>query len=131
MKLRSFTTMPELLWYYCSPDSESPTHLIFIVIAPLLPSCRGCFFVFGQGVPISGGFQHPPVSGCSDFRLLNVALSPSLIGNKNLELKPPSCAPLRSMPLKQRAPYAVCPLHSVPLMQRAPLRSVPLRQRAP
>ena len=28
----------------------------FIVISPLLPSCCDCFFVFGHGVHILGGF---------------------------------------------------------------------------
>ena len=35
----------------------------FIVIAPLLPSCCGFFFVFGCGLSFFGGFQHPPVDG--------------------------------------------------------------------
>ena len=37
----------------------------FIMIAPLLPSDWGFFFVFGHGVSFFGGFQHPPVDGCS------------------------------------------------------------------
>ena len=35
----------------------------FIVIAPLLPSCCGFFFVFGCGLSFFGGLQHPPVDG--------------------------------------------------------------------
>ena len=37
----------------------------FIVMAPLLPSNCGCCFVFGCGVSFFGGFQCPPVNGCS------------------------------------------------------------------
>ena len=37
----------------------------FIMIASLLPSDWGFFFVFGRGVSFFGGFQHPPVDGCS------------------------------------------------------------------
>ena len=37
----------------------------FIVIVPLPSSHWGCFFVFGRGVSFSGGFQCPPVLGCS------------------------------------------------------------------
>ena len=36
----------------------------FTVIVPLLPS-RCSFFVFGYGVSLFGGFQCPPVDGCS------------------------------------------------------------------
>ena len=52
--LRTFTPVGGLLWYKSSPVSESPTQqlcdLIFIVIAPLLPSHCGFSFVFGCGV---------------------------------------------------------------------------------
>ena len=66
--LRTFTTVGELLWYYCSPVLRV-THLAgmgfdFIVIAPLLPSHWGFFFVFGCGVSFFGGFWRPPVNGC-------------------------------------------------------------------
>ena len=37
----------------------------FIVIAPLLPSCCSSFFIFGHEVSFVGGFQGPPVDGCS------------------------------------------------------------------
>ena len=54
MGLRTFTPVGGLLWYKCSPVYESPTQqlwdLIFIVIAPLLPSHCGFSFVFGCGV---------------------------------------------------------------------------------
>ena len=36
----------------------------FIMIVPLLPSHCG-FFIFGHGVSFCGGFQRPPVDGCS------------------------------------------------------------------
>ena len=53
IRLRTFTTVGEPLWHYCSPVLWV-THLggmgfDFIVIAPLLPSHWG-FFVFGCGV---------------------------------------------------------------------------------
>ena len=46
------------------------THLLglgfdFIMIVPLLPSHWSFFFVFGHGVSFFGGFQCPPVDGCS------------------------------------------------------------------
>ena len=37
----------------------------FIMIASLLPSHCGFFFVFGHGVSFFDGFQSPPVHGCS------------------------------------------------------------------
>ena len=37
----------------------------FIMIVPLLLSRYSLFFVFGHGVPFLGGFQHPPVNGCT------------------------------------------------------------------
>ena len=37
----------------------------FIVFAPLLACYCGFFFVFGYGVYFFGGFQHPPMDGCS------------------------------------------------------------------
>ena len=54
MEFRTFTTMGELLWYYCSPVLWV-TYLAgmgfdFMVIVPLLPSLSGFFFVFGHGV---------------------------------------------------------------------------------
>ena len=36
----------------------------FILIAPL-PLPPGFFFVLGSAVSFFGGFQHPPVNGCS------------------------------------------------------------------
>ena len=46
------------------------THLVrmrfyFILIVPILLCCSGFSFVFGHGVLFSGGFQCPPVDGCS------------------------------------------------------------------
>ena len=38
---------------------------VFIVIAPLLLSSCSFFFVFGLKLSFFGGFQHPPVDGCS------------------------------------------------------------------
>ena len=60
IRLRTFTTVGELLWHYCSPVSWV-MHLAsmgfdFIVIAPLLPSHWGFFFVFGCGVSFFGRF---------------------------------------------------------------------------
>ena len=37
----------------------------FIMIVPLLLSCYGFFFVFGNGVSSLDRFQHPPVDDCS------------------------------------------------------------------
>ena len=37
----------------------------FIVIAHLLPSCCGLFFVFAHGISFLGGFQCPPLDSCS------------------------------------------------------------------
>ena len=37
----------------------------FIMIALLLQSCCGFFFVFGCRVSFLGRFQSPPVDGCS------------------------------------------------------------------
>ena len=52
--LRTFTPVGGLLWYICSSVCESPTQglwdLIFIVIAPLLPSHCSFSFVFGCGI---------------------------------------------------------------------------------
>ena len=76
--LRTFTTVGGLLWYYFSPVCELPTQQAwefdFIMIAPLLQSYCGFSFVFGCGVSLIGGFQYPPVNGCStdscDFSVL-------------------------------------------------------------
>ena len=37
----------------------------FIMIVPLLPSHCSFFFVFGHAVSFFGGFQCPPINGCS------------------------------------------------------------------
>ena len=51
MGLRTFTTLGELLWYYCSPVCGPPTQgvwdLILLWLYPLLPSHYGFSFVFG------------------------------------------------------------------------------------
>ena len=47
---RTFTTVGELLWYYCSPVYLVGMEFDFIMIVPLLPSYCGFFFVFGCGV---------------------------------------------------------------------------------
>ena len=39
--------------------------LILNAILPLLPSCWRFTFALGRGVSFFGGFQHPPVNGCS------------------------------------------------------------------
>ena len=66
--LRTFTTVGELLWYYCFPVCgclSGSYGIWFITIASLLLSRCGFSFVFGRGVSFFGGFQHPPVGGCS------------------------------------------------------------------
>ena len=45
-----------------------------IMIVPLVPS-RCSFFVFGYGVSLFGGFQCPPVDGCSTASCDFVALA--------------------------------------------------------
>ena len=65
---RTFTTVGELLWYYCSSICESPTKWIWdliVVILPLLLSHCSFFFIFERGVSFFGRFQGPPVGGCS------------------------------------------------------------------
>ena len=51
----------------------------FNMIAPLLPSCCGFFFVLGHGMSLFGGFPHPLVDGCStascDFGVLTGEMS--------------------------------------------------------
>ena len=66
VRFRTLTVVQELLWYY-SPVCESPTWQVwdFIMNVPLLQSLCSFFFVFGHGVSSYGGFQHPPVDGCS------------------------------------------------------------------
>ena len=66
---RTFTTAQEFLWYFCSPVCGSPTWWVWdFILSWLCPSCSliavspssldtGYFFF--------GGFQHPPVNGCS------------------------------------------------------------------
>ena len=58
MRLRTFTTVGELLWYYCSPDCGLPTWkvwgLILLCLCPLLLSCFN-FFVFEHVVFLFGG----------------------------------------------------------------------------
>ena len=50
MGFRTFTTVGELLWCYCSPVYLVGMEFDFIMIVPLLPSHYGFFFVFGCGV---------------------------------------------------------------------------------
>lgn len=59
MRLRTFTTVGELLWYlFCSSDCGLPTWkvraLILSCLCPLLPSCFS-LFVFGRVVSFFGG----------------------------------------------------------------------------
>ena len=66
---RMFRTVGELLWYYCSSVCGSPIQwvwdLILLWLYPLLLSHCSFFFVFGCGISFFGGFQYPPVNGCS------------------------------------------------------------------
>ena len=66
---RNFTTVGELLWYYCSPvcGVTHPEGMRFdcIMIVPLLPSLCGFFFVFGCRESFFDGFQYSPADGCS------------------------------------------------------------------
>ena len=69
VRLRNFTTVGELLWYYCSPvcGVTHPEDMGFdcIMIVPLLPSLCGFFFVFGCRESFFDGFQCSPADGCS------------------------------------------------------------------
>ena len=85
MGFRTFTTVRELLWHYCSPACGSPTQqirdLIFFMTVCLLLSNLGFFFFSGCGVPSFGGFQCRPVwlqifAGCPPAKLVaNLVLS--------------------------------------------------------
>ena len=77
MGFRTFTIVGKFLWHYCSPVCGHPPtgmRLEFIMIVPLRPS-RCSFFVFGYGVSLFGGFQCPPVDGCSTASCDFVALA--------------------------------------------------------
>ena len=67
--LRTFTAVGDLLWYYCSPVSGSPTcqllDLILLWLQPQLPFHCTILFVFGDEVSFFGRFQHHPVNDCS------------------------------------------------------------------
>ena len=67
MGLKTFTTVGELLWYYCSPICGLPTQwvwnliLLILLIMGLLPSHCSIYFVFGHRVSFFffWWFQHP------------------------------------------------------------------------
>ena len=63
MGLRTFTTVGELprLW----AAYPAVMGFDFTMAMSLLLSRCGFSFVFGRGVSFFGGFQHPPVGGCS------------------------------------------------------------------
>ena len=99
MRLRSFTTMPELLWYYCSPDSESPTHLIYrdCTSPPILSWLLLCLRTGGTyfwGVPASSRQWW--------FRFL--AFKRRTEPGSHWKQEPGAKAPLHGVPLMQRAP---------------------------
>ena len=56
-----------LVLLFCSLWVTHPAGMSFdfMVIAPQLPSCGHFLFVFGHGISFPGGFQCPPVVGCS------------------------------------------------------------------
>ena len=66
---RTFTTMGELLWYYCPPVWGSSTQwvwdLIWLWFSPSYHHAAPFFFVFECEVSFFAGFQHPPLSDCS------------------------------------------------------------------
>ena len=81
MGFRTFTTLRELLWHYCSPACGSPTQkiwdLIFFMTVCLLLSNLGFFFFSGCGVCSFGGFQCHPVwlqifAGCPPAKLVAI-----------------------------------------------------------
>ena len=68
MEFRTFTTVRELLWFYCSPVCGSLTGREWVWILCLHPSY--CLTVasslsLDMGCIFFGGFQHLPVDGCS------------------------------------------------------------------
>ena len=68
MGLRTFITgRTSLVLLFPSLWAAYPavTGFDFIMVASLLLSHCGSSFVFGYGVSFFGGFQHPPVGGCS------------------------------------------------------------------
>ena len=64
--LRTFTTVGELLWCYCSPVWRSPTrwvwHLIWSWLSLYRPAAASCLWTWGI---IYGGFPCPLVDGYS------------------------------------------------------------------
>ena len=66
---RTFTTVGELLWYYCPTVWGSCTQWVwdFLLLwfSPSYHLAAPFFFVFGLGVSFFAGFQHPLVHGCS------------------------------------------------------------------
>ena len=68
MRLRNFTTVGELCWYYCTPDCGSPSQWVWdLILSCLHPSYHlvAASFVFGHGLSFFGGLQYPLVNGCS------------------------------------------------------------------
>ena len=94
MGFRTFTIVGEFLWYCCSLACES--HLVgmefnFVMIVPLLPFTEASSLSLDVGYLFFGGFQHPPVDGCSmtscDLGVLAAGdehMSYSTILNQNL-----------------------------------------------
>ena len=68
VRLRNFTTVGELCWYYCTPDCGSPSQWVWdLILSCLHPSYHlvAASFVFGHGLSFFGGLQYPLVNGCS------------------------------------------------------------------
>ena len=65
---RTFTTVGELLWYYCSPVCGSPTQKIWDLILSWLCPSYSLVAVSSVSLDVGsffGGFQRPPIDGCS------------------------------------------------------------------
>ena len=78
MRLRTFTPVGELFWYYCFPVSCFPIwHVWHLFLSCLSASVSRCsfFFVSGHGTSFFGGLQSPPLDGCSTASWDFVALA--------------------------------------------------------
>ena len=68
VQFRTFTTMGELIWYYCYPVCELPTQdygIWFYCDCIPPPVSLWLLLCLWLGAMIFGGFQYPPVDGCS------------------------------------------------------------------
>ena len=73
--------------------------------------CTGFFFVFGHGVSFLGGFQHPPVDGCStasgDFDVLAVDGCSTASGDFDVLARGDECPSFYSAILNQKPQHII------------------------